>query len=130
MIRVYNVLLNSGLRDAIMRRNIGTLEKAINDANKSSHQTTLESWIKKAEVEMESLTRFNRFGHAILEMKQATISEIRSYKRPPIAVERVMMATFKLLGEREEWIQVYCMLSSLIEHHRHLNSFSPITIKR
>ena len=42
----------------------------------------------------------------VLEMKQPVISEMRSYDRPPTIVNRVIEATFLLLGETSDAINV------------------------
>lgn len=107
-------LLNSALLDSIMTRKIVTLENAVNDANRSSHKTRLASWITKAEIEIEALKKFIRLRHAILEMKQATVAEIRSYQRPPLTVKHVMMATFTILGESDKRIQVNTLFRARI----------------
>ena len=48
----------------------------------------------------------SRLRHAVLEMDQKTISELRSYPQPPKAVHGVMAATFLLLGKQEKDLRV------------------------
>jgi hypothetical protein len=47
------------------------------------------------------------YAHGILEMNQVTISELRNYKSPKPIVHDVMKATFTLLGERQEMLEVH-----------------------
>ena len=95
------------LHDAIRRRHLETLEKAIVHGKESRFVEKLETSINDAEEVRDHLRKLNRFAHDILEMKQSTISELRSYKKPPPVVEDVMMATFVLLGEKRIYVQVY-----------------------
>jgi len=55
-----------------------------------------------------------RMRHEIMELKQPTISEIRSYTKPPPAVNKVMQATFILLGNNEQEIKEWNTIRSLI----------------
>jgi len=49
-----------------------------------------------------------------MELKQPTISEIRSYSKPPPAVDNVMMATFIILGNDEKEINQWKRIRALI----------------
>ena len=49
-----------------------------------------------------------------MELKQPTISEIRSYTSPPLAVEKVMMGTFIILGNEEKEINQWKRIRALI----------------
>ena len=51
----------------------------------------------------------------IEELKQSTIAEIKSYSDPPASVGEVMKATFLLLGESYNDIQVYFETSIMIK---------------
>ena len=53
----------------------------------------------------------------VVNMKQATISEMRSYDRPPIVVEKVIRATFTVLGDNQSAIDVLYLYSL----HNHAN---------
>lgn len=48
----------------------------------------------------------------ILELKQSTVAEIRSYQNPPPVVHTVMTATFLILGHKEKETKVFliCIL--------------------
>ena len=47
------------------------------------------------------LRRLERIRAEILELKQSTVAEIRSYQKPPAIVHTVMTGTFLLLGNSE-----------------------------
>ena len=94
------------MRDAIRRRHVGVLDKTIAEAQSSEYAGQLQSQIEAAEKLRDHLKELNRYNHDILEMEQTTISEIRSYQRPPGCVHDVMAATYMLLGEDEEQLSV------------------------
>ena len=48
------------------------------------------------------LRRLERIRAEILELKQSTVAEIRSYQKPPPIVHTVMTGTFLLLGNSEK----------------------------
>lgn len=58
------------------------------------------------------LRRLERIRAEILELKQSTVAEIRSYQSPPVVVHTVMTATFLLLGHKEKETKV-CVVSIL-----------------
>merc|ERR1712062_142239 len=60
------------------------------------------------------LRGMERMRHEIMELKQPTISEIRSYTSPPLAVEKVMMGTFIILGNEEKEINQWKRIRALI----------------
>ena len=96
----------AALQDGIRRRHLETLEKAIELGKESRFSDKLATMIKDAEEVRDHLRKLDRFAHDILEMKQTTISELRSYKKPPEVVEDVMKATLVLLGEKRINVQV------------------------
>ncbi|KAL3866265.1 hypothetical protein ACJMK2_043579 [Sinanodonta woodiana] len=95
------------LSDAINRRHLETLDKAIQHGHESRFKPKLENLITEAEDVRDHLRQLNRFAHDILEMKQTTIAELRSYKSPPEVVKDVMTGTFLMLGERQDQIEVW-----------------------
>ena len=107
------MVFSSALQDGIRRRHLETLERAIEQGHESRFSEKLATTIKDAEEVRDHLRKLNRFAHDILEMKQSTISELRSYKKPPEVVEDVMVATFVLLGEKRINVQVNSFLFSL-----------------
>ena len=56
------------------------------------------------------LRRLERIRAEILELKQSTVAEIRSYQKPPAIVHTVMTGTFLLLGnsEKETKVSIMC----------------------
>ncbi|KAK3599341.1 hypothetical protein CHS0354_009834 [Potamilus streckersoni] len=102
------------LSDAINRRHLETLDKAIQHGHESRFKPKLENLIKEAEDVRDHLRQLNRFAHDILEMKQTTIAELRSYKKPPEVVKDVMTGTFLMLGERRDYIEVWEDIQSLM----------------
>lgn len=94
------------LEEAIKRRHLGTLEKAIERGNKSRFQDKIADVLQEAEELRQHLSRLNNIAHDVLEMKQSTISEMRSYKNPQPIIVDIMMATFLMLGEKEVYVQV------------------------
>ena len=52
------------------------------------------------------LRRLERIRAEILELKQSTVAEIRSYQKPPLVVHQVMTGTFVLLGHKAKEMKV------------------------
>ncbi|KAL4227458.1 hypothetical protein ACF0H5_012902 [Mactra antiquata] len=92
------------LEDAIKRRHLETLERAIHQGYESRFREKVANQITEAEEVRDHLKYLDRIAHDILEMKQPTISEIKSYKYPPRIVEDIMRSTFLMLGVRPVWI--------------------------
>lgn len=110
------IWLISELRDAINRRHIETLEKAIALAQSSRYIDNVAQLRQEAETVLGHLRQLDRFAHEVLEMKQPTISEIHSYKKPQPLIFDVMQATFLLLGEKDYHIDVsikFCFIGRL-----------------
>ncbi|XP_019621801.1 PREDICTED: LOW QUALITY PROTEIN: uncharacterized protein LOC109468031 [Branchiostoma belcheri] len=100
------------LRDAIAARRRDPLERALSMA--TPFKDDLTDLLEQAELVIASLARLESLRHQILEMNQTTVSEIRSYAHPPPAVERVMSATFLLLGNQESDISDWKSLQALM----------------
>lgn len=60
-----------------------------------------------AEELRSRLRKLKRLHHAVLDMDQKTISELRSYPKPPKPIHGVMAATFLLLGHKEGELKVF-----------------------
>ena len=103
-----SVYLSPAIKSAIEQRKLETLEAAIKAAKNSSVAPELREGetLPEAESLLSLLRRLKRYLHKILELKQTTVSEIHSYRFPPRLVHPVMKATYCLLGEREEQLQV------------------------
>jgi hypothetical protein len=88
------------------QRKIQPLEKAINDVKYNRMQMQLQHELVEAHNVLLQLRRLERIRAEILELKQSTVAEIRSYQTPPAAVHTVMTATFLLLGHKEKETKV------------------------
>lgn len=66
----------------------------------------LSDRIKEAEELRDHLLTLKRFAHDVLDMKQTTISEIHRYSIPSSLIFNVMKATFLLLGEHPQNLEV------------------------
>ncbi|XP_060062816.1 uncharacterized protein LOC132543342 [Ylistrum balloti] len=108
------LLLRKEIRDAILRRHPGVLDKAIQNVEESPYQSNLQHYLERARELRQHLTELDTYRHDILEMDQSTISEIRSYHHPPDGVHETMMSTYLILGYEEdkltEWADVQCLL--------------------
>ena len=96
----------SEIRDAILRRHPGILDKAIANVQSSQYRSELMHYLENAKKLKEHLGELNRFSHDILQMDQETISEIRSYHHPPKGVKEVMLSTYLVLGYEESKLRV------------------------
>lgn len=94
------------LDDGINRRNVDILEPAIKAAKISDQVYKLSDRIKEAEELRDHLLTLKRFAHDVLDMKQTTISEIHRYSIPSPLILNVMKATFLLLGEHPQNLEV------------------------
>lgn len=94
------------LEDGINRRNLDILEPAIIAAKISDQEYKLSDRIKEAEELRDHLLTLKRFAHDVLDMKQTTISEIHRYSIPTPLIFNVMKATFQLLGEHPQNLEV------------------------
>ncbi|XP_060583766.1 trichohyalin-like isoform X2 [Ruditapes philippinarum] len=90
------------LRKAMSRREIEELEKAINIIKKNGLEIQLARELRDAYEILTRLRKIQRIRSEILELKQSTVAEIRSYQKPPPVVHTVMTATFLILGHQEK----------------------------
>ncbi|XP_071100655.1 uncharacterized protein [Haliotis cracherodii] len=108
--------LREGLREGLRRRHAGVLDKAIKDALKSPHAERLRSQVKVAEKLRDHLRELTLVKHEVrMEIDLKTISEVRSYQRPPNSVSKVTAAACMLLGYSDRltrcWADVQTVLS-------------------
>lgn len=94
------------IRDAILRRHPGVLDKAIQNVEESPYQSNLQHYLDRARDLRRHLAELDQYKHDILEMDQATISEIRSYHHPPEGVHETMTSTYLILGYDENKLAV------------------------
>lgn len=88
------------------RRNLEALEESLHQAKSSMLSNKLQTLIHKAEAEVADLKKLDKHAHDILDMNLVTVTELRNYKTPKPIVHDVMKATFLLLGEREDYLEV------------------------
>ena len=94
------------LRKAISRRELAELEKAIEVIKKNGLEVQLSKELLEATKILARLRKIQRIRSEILELKQSTVAEIRSYQNPPPVVHTVMTATFLILGHKERETKV------------------------
>ena len=102
----YLVSIALDIAEAIARKDLDLLERAMNSISGTSIKRQMSHMAAQAEAMRSRLRRLKRLRHAVLEMDQKTISEMRSYPKPPQAVHGVMAATFLLLGNKEIQLKV------------------------
>ncbi|KAL3865485.1 hypothetical protein ACJMK2_042870 [Sinanodonta woodiana] len=93
------------LKDAINRKRLDFLERAIEQAKDSKFSDKLQVDISEAEQQRDELKRLKSYTHDVLEMKPQTISEIKRYQQPSKVVHDVMIATYMLLGEKRKELE-------------------------
>ncbi|GFO37104.1 trichohyalin-like [Plakobranchus ocellatus] len=103
-----------GLTKAMSKREITDLERAMTFVRQNGFETSLAKEMRAASNLLSRLRRLERIRHEILELKQATVAEIRSYQSPPPIVHTVMTVTFLLLGHKEketkDWKEVQALV--------------------
>jgi len=67
----------------------------------------LSDLINKANDLLLLFEQVERMKSIVMQLKQPTISEVRSYSHPPAAIRNVMEATFILLGEDKTAMKVF-----------------------
>nr|CAB3262711.1 uncharacterized protein LOC100182150 [Phallusia mammillata] len=105
------------LKDATTRRIIADLEEALKKARKMGFHRSedeLANEVAQADELLERLKRIERLRSEVLELKQSTIAEIRSYQKPMPVIHQVMTATYLLLGvpekETKKWTTIQTLL--------------------
>ena len=87
-------------------RQLADLEAAVASVRRAGLEPQLHHELLAAHAVLSQLRRLERIRAEILELKQATVAEIRSYQKPPAVVHVVMTATFLLLGHHEKETKV------------------------
>ena len=88
------------------KRQLKELEAAMNFVRRNGFEPQLAKEMIEANKILLQLRRLERIRAEILELKQSTVAEIRSYSKPPAIVHTVMMATFLLHGHPEKVTKV------------------------
>lgn len=96
------------------QREITELENAMETVKKHGFEVNLAKEMMAAHKMLGRLRRLERIRHEILELKQATVAEIRSYQNPPAVVHTVMTCTFLLLGHPEKETKVMLKRRTLL----------------
>lgn len=110
----FEVNLGNNLKEACKGRNLERVEKAIKDVKKAGLEQYYSVELSEGERLASRLRRLERIRQEILELKQSTISEIRSYQNPPPAVHQVMIATYLLLGYKEKPLKIWKNVQALL----------------
>ncbi|CAH1267566.1 KY [Branchiostoma lanceolatum] len=101
-----------GLIKAIQTRHRDQINAALEAAQPFKRE--LRKHMKEAKEVLDKIKRLTKLRHAIMEMKQTTVAEIKTYNNPPPAVHNVMMATFLLLGNTMAQVNDWVSLLALI----------------
>ncbi|KAL5003925.1 hypothetical protein ScPMuIL_017381 [Solemya velum] len=110
--------INKEIQEAIQSKDLDMLDRMMHELGQNgdfSLKKDLGGVVEHAEELRARLRRIKRLQHAVLEMDQKTISELRSYSKPPPAVHAVMVTTFLLLGNKEidlkRWPRVQALIN-------------------
>ncbi|KAK6180468.1 hypothetical protein SNE40_012616 [Patella caerulea] len=108
-------LYTSALQKSTAERNLNKLEDIVERAKNSMVCGSLKNSqvMLDAERTIRQLRRLQQYLSRVLAMKQTTVSEITSYKRPKQCVHDVMKATFLLLGEKDKALNRWEHIQSL-----------------
>ncbi|XP_064626175.1 apical junction molecule-like [Lineus longissimus] len=102
------------LNTSCIKRKLNDLEKAINYVKNNGFDIQLATEMVEANKLLIQLKRLERIRAEILDLKQSTVAEIRSYQKPPAAVHTVMTATFLLLGHKEKEMKDWKAVQALV----------------
>ncbi|XP_076439797.1 uncharacterized protein LOC143279651 isoform X2 [Babylonia areolata] len=102
------------LMEASQKRDLPALEKALKRAKEVNFEHQLDLQIALATRLKEHLARLEKLRHAVLNMDQKTVAELKTYGKPPGGVHESMMATFLLLGSSMKEVKVWRTCQSLM----------------
>lgn len=94
------------MNTALSTTDIEALNRIIETIEKRKLESRLEPELAKAREATCTESHLTKVKRAVLNMEAKTMTEIRSYNRPPQAVYDVMRAALLLLGEREDKVEV------------------------
>ena len=92
------------MQNALARKDYAFENKLKN--HNLAKDTELSNIINKANDLLLLFEQVERMKSVVMQLKQPTISEVRSYSHPPPAIRNVMEATFILLGEDKTAMKV------------------------
>ncbi|KAJ8304235.1 hypothetical protein KUTeg_017818 [Tegillarca granosa] len=104
--RLIYIQIKKDLRDAVMRRRIDKLDKAIQKAKQSPFRRALYPNIRYSDGLRQQLIKIRDFGCSVMDLKQNMISELHTYSHPPTEVYESLKATYIILGEKEDMVEV------------------------
>ncbi|CAC5398894.1 unnamed protein product [Mytilus coruscus] len=102
------------LKRAMTHRELEELSRAIETVKKHGFEVELSKELLEANQLLTRLKRLERIRHEILQLKQSTVAEIRSYQSPPQVVHTVMTSTFLLLGHKEKETKIWKTVQALV----------------
>lgn len=82
------------------------LQRALDYVKTHSLHGQLQREVQEAERLLNQLQKADQLKYSILNMDRTTISEMKSYQRPPDMVRKVMTASLLILGEDEHTTRV------------------------
>ncbi|XP_065183159.1 calponin homology domain-containing protein DDB_G0272472-like [Sycon ciliatum] len=102
------------LKGAITGRKLEMLQAAVGKVRKSGCEEGLHKEMLEAKALISKLEKLARQKKEIMDMKAGVISELRSYSKPPVAVHKVLIATFLLLGVKEKDTKTWSSIQALM----------------
>ncbi|XP_078492062.1 uncharacterized protein LOC100182150 [Ciona intestinalis] len=106
---------SKALNKATANRIIAEIEDSINRIRKNGFdRKELSNEVAAANELLLRLRHIEKLRIEVLELKQSTIAELRSYKSPIPIVHNVMVATYLLLGVQEKETKKWTSVQSLL----------------
>nr|KAG5696943.1 hypothetical protein BaRGS_015907 [Batillaria attramentaria] len=102
------------LMEASQKRDLKALEAAIKQAKEVNFEHQLDVQIALATRLKDHLQHMEKLRHAVLNMDQKVVAELKTYGSPPDGVHQSMMATFLLLGSALKEVKVWKTCQALM----------------
>ncbi|XP_066272930.1 M protein, serotype 2.1-like isoform X1 [Branchiostoma lanceolatum] len=106
--------LKAALDKAISNRQLSKIGTVLAEIKKRGLQDVMSNEVARANKMLILIKQMDKLRQEVLNIKQSTIAEIRSYKNASEPVHKVMTATFLLLGENEKDIKEWSALKTLV----------------
>ena len=123
--------LRNNLLDAIDSNQIELIQDAMQAVYSHGFEDELQIELIEAKYKIRKLRRLMTLRHEIMDLNQAALAEVKSYKDPSGLIRDIFYATFRLLGEKKsalkEWTSVCALLGKLGKEHvrKRIVNFSP-----
>jgi hypothetical protein len=104
---VLNLSYFKVLNDAKEDMDADALKKALYYVRAHNLYGHLQRDVQETERLLHQLQKADQLKYSILNMDRTTISEMKSYQRPPDVVKKVMTASLLVLGEDEHTTRVF-----------------------